>query len=39
MSNNKNTPPLRFPEFSGEWEEAIIDDFFTILYWAINAIQ
>jgi type I restriction enzyme S subunit len=28
MSNNKNTPPLRFPEFSGEWEEAIIDDFF-----------
>lgn len=29
MDSNKNIPQLRFPEFSGEWEEKVMSDVFT----------
>ena len=29
MNSNKNIPQLRFPRFSGEWEEKVMSDVFT----------
>ena len=29
MNSNKNIPQLRFPEFTGEWEEKVMSDVFT----------
>ena len=31
MSNNINTPRLRFPEFTGEWEEKKLGEVFSRL--------